>query len=660
MSLLTMYDSDRSYLKFFDSTRAGQIVQTHIDSMEDLLRMQHRLPCPQQRASEMARVLLSTLNTNRTWLGLPNKLPRAIAFLHLSGETVLLHSDALALIYVIVCAGVHAQDLRVLIGVKSMLDFAEQHDTSLLLTLALPWQSGTNTIFWELRSLRRSAEGVLVDGEQIFTARADECQRGSSIAQAPMANTKMMREWAKAYEESVCAVCVDTSPDGDESATAATAAEAGGSGTPVVGTPVDAGSLGGSLQADTVLKTLRNSCNFMAKQRQEVMQENKELRRKHTLALRAQKEQIEKDYVEEKARHEATRAELERAQSELLEKREKWEGDNRRLNGENLEALEKLKKTEEQMAGLRDLRDAAKKAERTASQTLEHEREQQKLRIQDFVDGSERRVSELTLRLSQLGAQVSTEQQARERKDELLDGMRAEREALQFEARSATGALRCARVVLAVGKRRVETERAAAKKKLDDAAQKQVKTEKKLVATRKAAEELRTAASAAAAQRAAEVAAEATAATTTTHAASVSANAVTPAPPETAAATTRSRAEVCTNTEPLPDPPEMAHLQTILDKKHAEVDQLQKRLLEAESKAGSGGTVYGGDPSIDALLEALAIESRRVQRDLYNAQRATHATAVQQQQQHGGGVGAYEPPYAYNPMLTASAYGYYQ
>ena len=108
------------------------------------------------------------------------------------------------------------------------------------------------------------------------------------------------------------------------------------------------------------------------------------------------------------------------------------------------------------------------------------------------------------------------------------------------------------------------------------------------------------------------------------------------------------------NTEPLPDPPEVAHLQGIVDAKHTEIDALKEKLVAAEAKAGSGGVVFGGDPAIDALLEGLAIESRRLHQQLCHA---AH---------RGGPAMAQHSPYDapaqpyYNPMLTQPQYYNYQ
>lgn len=635
-SLLALYDSKRNYEQMLEGSRAGQILQHHIETVEHLHTMHGRMPCPHQRCSDMSRILLTKLKENRTWLGLPPKLPRAIAFLHLSGETLLLYGEALALVYIIVCAGVDTKDHRVGLGVQHMMSFAEMHDTSLLLTLALPWQSGPHTQYWEIRSLRRTGEGELIDGEQIFTCRGDEGQRAGSIAQSAPPSSKLLKVFSRKIEEQVRAVCIDTSAGGEgkrEGGDEGVGADAGAGGS---------GGEGASLQSSILIKTLRNSCSDMDKQRKEVIEENRELVRKHALALRTQKEQIEKELVEERTRHESTRAERDRAQEELSTKRGTWESESRKLNGEVLELGERLKKTEEQVAGLRDLRDAAQKAERTAVQTLAHEREQQKLMTEDFHEGSERRVSELTLRINSLNAELSAEKHAAERKEAVLEGVRAERDALQYDGGQQLRGLRTLRVTLAVARVRVLEERRIARKKLEEEAKRVKALERKAAASGKRADEA-TRTAAAAEKRAAEATTEATAATAVTQATEP-------------VAATKSSADASVNTEPQGDPPEVLQVQKLLDEKHAEIQVLQKKLLEAEARAGTGGVVFGGHPAIDAILEGLAIESRRVQQQLYSS--ARHAQHQSQQQQ--GGANAYDPAAHtgyYNPMLTGPAYG---
>ena len=96
----------------------------------------------------------------------------------------------------------------------------------------------------------------------------------------------------------------------------------------------------------------------------------------------------------------------------------------------------------------------------------------------------------------------------------------------------------------------------------------------------------------------------------------------------------------------------MEMMQKLLDEKRGELKALKERLVEAEAKAGSGGVVFGGDPALDALLEGLAIESRRIHQQLYQAAQGGGGMA--------SGQGGYEQQGRfYNPMLAPAAYNYY-
>ena len=610
MSLLDVFDGNRDYKRVLERTRVGQQVQAHIVSMEHMRMLQGKTPCAQQQSAEMARILLTKLRRNREWLGLPAQLPRVIAFLHLSGENVLVYSDALAILRAIVFAGAAASNHRLGMGVAEMTQFAEINNASLLLTLSLPWQGGTHQQYWEIRSVRQNGEGELVDGEQCFASRSDEVQEGSSITQMVPPPKRLTDELVRNYEQIVRAVNIDGMGDGEPAALGPTSAA-----------------------TERELRTLREAVNGLQAQRKDFQAEQRELKQKHTVAVRDQAAKAASELAEEHVRLTSAQAERDRAQSELSAERKRGEESRRSLNAELVAKEEELEKAQAKIDGAKELREASLKAERAAVQTLAHERERHTLHLEDFQQGSERRISELTLRVSSISAELAAARGEGERKEGVLDGVRAERDALQYEARQQRRELRCARATLALGRVRVLEERRLAKKKLDDAEKKVRAAEKKVAAARKAADE-----ATAEARRAAKREAEATAVTQTT---------------TDAVADTRSTATACVNTEPQGDPPEVLQMQKLLDEKRGELEALKERLVEAEAKAGSGGVVFGGDPAIDALLEGLAIESRRIHQQLY-------------QSGQGGGVGmasgppSYEQPGRfYNPMLAPAAYNYY-
>ena len=99
--------------------------------------------------ADMARALLTKMKSNRQWA----KLPRVT--MNLSGEAVLVYSDALALVRVMVCAGRTRQTDLSASKARPLCRDARR----LLSSPSPPWQSGSvlHSQYWEIRSIRESS-----------------------------------------------------------------------------------------------------------------------------------------------------------------------------------------------------------------------------------------------------------------------------------------------------------------------------------------------------------------------------------------------------------------------------------------------------------------------------------------------------------------------
>ena len=606
-SLLNVIDSAGKYKEVLEKTRAGHLVCSHINSLESVRAMAGKTQCAQQASSEMGRVLLSKMKTNREWLGLPAKLPRAIAFMNLSGENVLIYSDNLAIIRAIVFAGAEATNHRLGLGVEEMIRFAEMHDASLLLTLALPWQSGIQSQYWEIRSMRETGEGELVDGEQIFGTRSDEVQEGSSIAMATGPRSKLLELMTKEWDSNVRAACIDVGEEGEA--------------------PTGRTSIVTEKKCAEQLKLIEN----LQRDRKNFQQEMRELKRKHAVEVREANTKFDDALAQERAKLISTRGELDRAQTALKEERSKAQEELVELRASLLQKDEELDKAKVIIAKEKQQRQSAEKEARTATETVTHEREQQKLQWQESHASSERRVCDLRLQNSSITSELLATRDALARKENVLDEYMADFAKTHKDLTQKNGALRCAFVMLKYGRTRFLEERKAAAKKLKDANRKTRVAEQELASVRK---DLQAVTREAAEERARREA-EATAVTQTV-----------PDPP----ITTTDVKTIAINTEPMADPPEIMQMQQLLDGAHAEVKDLKDRLAQAEMRAANGGLLLGGDPAVDGLIERLAIESRRVYAQIHQSVQngGMHG-------QHGGYDGSQQQYYQLNP----NAYGYY-
>ena len=588
----------REFHNVLQQTRAGNLIIKHTTSLENLRRLGGKTECPQQQTAEQARALLTQLKKEQTCFGIPTPLPRVIAMLNLSGERLLVYSKDLSLVRQLVCAGVDAHNGRVGVGVDEMCNFAQRNDATLLLTLSLPWQSGASTgLYWEIRSVRRNGEGQLVDGELWFSQRSDETQEAAPVQPIP---SKVQAEIVRRFDEEIRAVDLDVAPD---SATLA------------------------AVPAEQQIKKMRATLEEMGKERKAHNAVLREQQHKANQVLKGCRDQMQAQLDEAAKAHEETKKKLREMEEAHKKTEEKWEGERRKLAGENISLDSNLEKSRESTKAAKELKDAALKAERAAVQTLAHEREEGKLRTEAMVEGNERRISELTLKINSISSQLAIEKNASEQKESLLDRVRAERDALHFELRQKARTLLCARATLLLGQNRIVEQRRVAKKKLDDATHKAKAAEKKATAARKTADEVSKEV-----KRMEKREAEATAVTQTTE----------------AVAETRTSVDACINTEPTGDPPEVLQLQKILDDKHNEIDALRKQV---EQGPRGGGHPGGGVPAIDALLANLAVESRRAAEQIYHA---TQERSVSHMYDHGGGHGS-----NYNMYYEPQQQGYY-
>ena len=185
--------SDAHWIANLASHRAGRILASHLASVE----AQDKLHDPDgavQEALSNERVLVYALARSIHMgkphpCGLSQKLPRFLAVLNLSGERLLVHSDSPTLIRVL-CAHssvLHRSEL------EKALKFFEDHAKEctkdatnfVILSYSMPWQSGTDSVYWHLSACSVSAPGKpdtrLFDRIKHFASTASKPCEGASV-----------------------------------------------------------------------------------------------------------------------------------------------------------------------------------------------------------------------------------------------------------------------------------------------------------------------------------------------------------------------------------------------------------------------------------------------------------------------------------------------
>ena len=174
--------------------RAGRLLATHLAS----LKAQPDLPisdCSAQEALTNERVFIYALARSvqkriAPPCGLSSKLPLFIAVLNLSGERVLVHSDSPSLMRSLCTQSnvLHRKEL------EQALSFFESHAacrtegsmTFVLLNYSMPWQAGTDSLYWHLSACSVDAVG------EIDLNLVDRIKHFSSTSQGPCAGKSVM------------------------------------------------------------------------------------------------------------------------------------------------------------------------------------------------------------------------------------------------------------------------------------------------------------------------------------------------------------------------------------------------------------------------------------------------------------------------------------
>ena len=140
--------------------------------------------------------------------GLPDKLPRVVVLLDLSGEKALLTSDASTLLLSAVVTGFasHHDRARHLRELCTLEAWAEEQGLGLLGVAVLPWQAGVGNCAFEIRTFKQDGERVL-DGQKLIAHHLIGVRDGSRTTNPPEAPVGAKE--VRALADNVAAVSVD-------------------------------------------------------------------------------------------------------------------------------------------------------------------------------------------------------------------------------------------------------------------------------------------------------------------------------------------------------------------------------------------------------------------------------------------------------------------
>ena len=175
-----MADIESLALAWIDSippTANSLLLREHLSNVDVWLNNSTRTSSAIQQIAELRRCFLHCLQEDARCCGLPEKLPRCIAILNLSGELRMIYSDCCMLAAVIALAGPTAAVASANESVEAVLKFAEKRNISVLVTFSLPWQAGVASIAWDVRTLERrdcvDGPSTVLDGAMVAASNLE-------------------------------------------------------------------------------------------------------------------------------------------------------------------------------------------------------------------------------------------------------------------------------------------------------------------------------------------------------------------------------------------------------------------------------------------------------------------------------------------------------
>jgi len=441
---MNLSGADAAWVRGLGRTAPERAIKEHINCLEMMSRVHGHLENATQEAREYAQVFVAAYARNPRCFELPVPTPKVVAVLNLSGERCIVYSSELALARALTTAGLHQNDeLRVQEGVDKVIQYAEEHACTLLLTLSLPWQATVPHLQWELHTLKRLADGTVEDGGCVLFKGMETPRATRSTVAGNSVDARVLAEQVEAMRVQLHAVCVDPDVDAVE-----------------------------DVDNEHRIVQLRKICAALQSERELHQGKLKEMEEKHVAELEeatrsadARMKRITFDWLAEKQKLQEQVDDAERQlvalrldkEALLRERSEKASNDLREEQDlEKLTAAVKLAKVEAE---------AAAAAKEKAEETLRIERENNALARDAALSSHEQRLSAKTLEITRLRAKLEERGGAVAALETVVDRLRAEKEGLQGEMLSKSAAqerhVRLLRMLVAFARLRFEAAVAA-------------------------------------------------------------------------------------------------------------------------------------------------------------------------------------------------------
>lgn len=136
------------------------------------------------------------------------RLPTSVCVCNLSGKHAIYYSDGESLAKVI-CLVAQSANARLIKGVLQVLAKAKESNGAVLACFCLPFQAGIERVHWEIRTIRKTAKGIVKDGELFFSIADNAPKTVPCTSETEHWSVAVLNTVASKLASTASAVCLD-------------------------------------------------------------------------------------------------------------------------------------------------------------------------------------------------------------------------------------------------------------------------------------------------------------------------------------------------------------------------------------------------------------------------------------------------------------------
>ena len=199
-------------------TPAAKPIIQHFAVFEAILGTsgKHYVEPPIDQAATWRRMFCWMYNRTDLPFGISSpitsSLPKCIAICNLSGSNAFYFCDNFNLARIL-CLSPQEQAPRIISGVDAVFQKARDIDSSVIVLFCLPFQSGVERCYWEVRTVRKTKCGVVKDGEMFFSVNDSQARPVPCTLDCEHWHSSMLSEMCRNFMTVVSPVCLDQQVD---------------------------------------------------------------------------------------------------------------------------------------------------------------------------------------------------------------------------------------------------------------------------------------------------------------------------------------------------------------------------------------------------------------------------------------------------------------